>query len=130
MLVTACKGTGKTGAFTVSTLQVIDETVNEMQALLLAPTRELAIQTHEVVTKFGMFLDNLRCGLFIGGTSMDQDMKELEKKPHIMVGTPGRVHDLIRRRKINTKTIKLLVVDEADEMLSSGFKEQIYNIFQ
>jgi len=126
----AQSGTGKTGAFTVSMLQVIDETVNETQGLILAPTRELAGQIHTVITQLGSFIDNLNCALLIGGRSMEQDQKELECKPHILIGTPGRVHDLIRRRKINTKTIKLLILDEADEMLSSGFKEQIYNIFQ
>jgi translation initiation factor 4A len=126
----AQSGTGKTGAFTVSAIQRIDETVNEIQGLILAPTRELAIQIHSVTSTMGTFVENLSCSLLIGGRSIDQDVKELEKGPQIVVGTPGRVHDLIRRRKINTKTIKLIVLDEADEMLSSGFKEQIYNIFQ
>ena len=126
----AQSGTGKTGAFTVSTLQRVDETLNEVQALILAPTRELAIQTHKVVSNIGSFMDNLKCSLFIGGRSMEQDMTDLEKKPQIVVGTPGRVHDLMRRRKLTTRTIKILVIDEADEMLSSGFKEQVYNIFQ
>tara|TARA_B110000967_G_scaffold209203_1_gene264314 strand:+ start:1883 stop:3019 length:1137 start_codon:yes stop_codon:yes gene_type:complete len=126
----AQSGTGKTGAFTVSAIQRIDETVNEIQGLILAPTRELAIQIHSVTSTMGTFVENLSCSLLIGGRSIDQDVKEIEKGPQIVVGTPGRVHDLIRRRKINTKTIKLIVLDEADEMLSSGFKEQIYNIFQ
>ena len=126
----AQSGTGKTGAFTVSTLQCVDETLNEVQGLLLAPTRELAIQIHDVISKLGTFIENMKCYLFIGGRSMDQDMKELERKPQIVVGTPGRVHDLIRRRKLVTKSVKLLVIDEADEMLSAGFKEQVYHIFQ
>jgi superfamily II DNA/RNA helicase len=126
----AQSGTGKTGAFTVSTLQCVDETLNEVQGLLLAPTRELAIQIHDVISKIGTFIENMKCSLFIGGRSMDQDMKELERKPQIVVGTPGRVHDLIRRRKLVTKSVKLLVIDEADEMLSAGFKEQVYHIFQ
>jgi translation initiation factor 4A len=126
----AQSGTGKTGAFTVSTLQCVDETLNEVQGLILAPTRELAIQIHDVISKIGTFIENLKCSLLIGGRSMEQDMKELENKPQIVIGTPGRIHDLIRRRKLNTKLIKLLVIDEADEMLSSGFKEQVYNIFQ
>ena len=78
----------------------------------------------------GTFVENLTCSLLIGGRSIDNDVNEIEKGPQIIVGTPGRVHDLIRRRKINTKAIKMIVLDEADEMLSSGFKEQIYNIFQ
>jgi len=126
----AQSGTGKTGAFTISTIQRIDETLNEIQGLILAPTRELAIQIHSVASTMGTFVENLSCSLLIGGRSIDLDVKELENGPQIVVGTPGRVHDLIRRRKINTKTIKLMVLDEADEMLSNGFKEQIYNIFQ
>ena len=126
----AQSGTGKTGAFTISTIQRIDESVNEIQGLILAPTRELAIQIHAVTTKIGTFVENLTCALLIGGRSVEQDVKEIEKGPQIVIGTPGRIHDLIRRRKINPKTIKLMVMDEADEMLSIGFKEQIYNIFQ
>jgi translation initiation factor 4A len=126
----AQSGTGKTGAFTVSTIQCVDETINEIQGLILAPTRELAIQIHRVVTEIGKFTDNLKCGLCIGGRSMEQDTKDLATKPQIVVGTPGRIHDLFRRRRIDPKTIKLLVLDEADEMLSIGFKEQVYNIFQ
>jgi translation initiation factor 4A len=126
----AQSGTGKTGAFTISTIQRIDESVNEIQGLILAPTRELAIQIHAVTTKIGTFVENLTCALLIGGRSVEQDVKDIEKGPQIVIGTPGRIHDLIRRRKINPKTIKLMVMDEADEMLSIGFKEQIYNIFQ
>ena len=123
-------GTGKTGAFTVSTLQIINENLNETQAMIISPTRELSIQIHKVITGIGEFMNNLSCNLLIGGQSMEEDIKILEKRPHVIVGTPGRIHDLIRRKKINTKTIKLLVLDEADEMLSVGFKEQVYNIFQ
>ena len=115
----AQSGTGKTGAFTIATIQRIDETMNEIQGLILAPTRELAIQIHSVASKMGTFVENLSCAVVIGGRAIDQDVKELEKGPQIVVGTPGRVHDLIRRRKINTKTIKMMVLDEADEMLSS-----------
>ena len=126
----AQSGTGKTGAFTVSALQCVDEKKREIQALIIAPTRELAIQIHKVCSNLGDFIENLDVQLVIGGKSMDSDVKELDNKPQIIVGTPGRVHDLIRRKKINTKTIKLMILDEADEMLSSGFKEQVYNIFQ
>jgi translation initiation factor 4A len=126
----AQSGTGKTGAFTVSTIQCVDETINEIQGLILAPTRELAIQIHRVVTDIGKFTDNLKCVLCIGGRSLEQDTKDLATKPQIVVGTPGRIHDLFRRRRFDPKTIKILVLDEADEMLSIGFKEQVYNIFQ
>ena len=125
----AQSGTGKTGAFTISSIEVVDETVQETQALIMAPTRELAIQIIGVLDKMSTFIDGLKTKLLIGGTPMDKDIADIEKKPQIIVGTPGRVHDMLRRRKINTKFIKLLILDEADEMLSAGFKEQIYNIF-
>ena len=126
----AQSGTGKTGAFTVSAIQSIDENVKDVQCLIMAPTRELATQIHSVLINIGTFVENLNAKLFVGGRAMENDIKELHEKPQIVVGTPVRIHDLIRRKKINTKTIKLLILDEADEMLSSGFKEQIYNIFQ
>ena len=125
----AQSGTGKTGAFTVATLQNIDENVNESQGLLMAPTRELAIQIHGVMKSLSEFM-NVKLKLLIGGNPLEEDIKDLEGNPQIIIGTPGRVHDMIKRKKINTKTIKMLVLDEADEMLSAGFKEQVYNIFQ
>tara|TARA_B110000967_G_C18896269_1_gene570880 strand:- start:2680 stop:3831 length:1152 start_codon:yes stop_codon:yes gene_type:complete len=125
----AQSGTGKTGTFTISTIEIVDETVMETQALIMAPTRELAIQIIGVLDKMSTFVEGFKSKLLIGGTPMDKDIVDVEKKPHVVVGTPGRVHDMLRRRKINTKFIKLLIIDEADEMLSSGFKEQVYNIF-
>ena len=126
----AQSGTGKTGAFTVSAMQSIDENIKEIQCLIMAPTRELATQIHKVLCEIGTFMDKLNPKLFVGGRAMETDIKEIYERPQIVVGTPGRIHDLIRRKKINTKSIKLIILDEADEMLSSGFKEQIYNIFQ
>lgn len=126
----AQSGTGKTGAFTVAAIQSIDENVKEVQCLIMAPTRELATQIHTVLNSIGTFIENLNAKLFVGGIAMENDIKELQDRPHIVVGTPGRIHDLIRRKKLNTKSIKILIIDEADEMLSSGFKDQIYNIFQ
>ena len=126
----AQSGTGKTGAFTVAAIHSIDENVKEVQCLIMAPTRELATQIHTVLNSIGTFIENLNAKLFVGGIAMENDIKELQDKPHIVVGTPGRIHDLIRRKKLNTKSIKILIIDEADEMLSSGFKDQIYNIFQ
>lgn len=128
----AQSGTGKTGAFGVATLQRIDSTVQkDVQALILAPTRELAKQIMEVVIGLGSQMPGLKVQLLIGGTSTDEDAKMLKTDmPQIVVGCPGRVYDMIRRKYINAKQIKMLVLDEADEMLSVGFKDQIYNIFQ
>jgi translation initiation factor 4A len=126
----AQSGTGKTGAFVVSALQSINENITDSQVLIMAPTRELAVQINTVATSVSTFMSHVNTQLLIGGRPMELDIKDLEQRPKLLVGTPGRVHDLMRRRKINTKTINLMVLDEADEMLSSGFKEQIYNIFQ
>ena len=96
----------------------------------MAPTHELAQQSKTVLDELGRFL-KVKTKLLIGGTSVDQDKKELTNDvPHIIVGTPGRVHDMIRRKYINTDKLKMLVIDEADEMLSTGFKSQMYKIFQ
>ncbi len=126
----AQSGTGKTGAFSVSTLQIIDESVKETQALILAPTHELANQICSCVSDLGRYL-NIVTQLLVGGTSVDGDKDKLDNNtPHVVVGTPGRVHDMIRRKYLNVNNLKVLVLDEADEMLSTGFKEQMYKIFQ
>ena len=88
------------------------------------------MQIHTVIEKLSTFINNVKCKLLIGGRAMEQDLKELENKPQIIIGTPGRIHDLMRRKKMDSKSIKILILDEADEMLSTGFKEQVYNIFQ
>ena len=127
----AQSGTGKTGAFGVGTLQIVDAAKREVQALIMAPTRELAKQTHDVLTNLGSQMPGLVVQLLVGGTSTDDDARVLKQNtPQIIVGCPGRVHDMIRRRFINTRTIRLFILDEADEMLSYGFKDQIYNIMQ
>ena len=126
----AQSGTGKTGAFCVGALQIIDVSVNKNQVIILSPTRELSRQTYNVITNIGNLM-KARVQLLIGGTSTDNDIKMLrENNPHIIVGCPGRVFDLMRKRAISCKDIKFIVLDEADEMLSSGFKEQVYNILQ
>ena len=127
----AQSGTGKTACFTIGALQLIDLTKRATQAILLAPTRELAIQTKIVVEKIGSMFPDLRVQLLVGGTSVDEDIHHLHSKPpHIVVGCPGRIHDMLNRRKLASRDLRLFVLDEADEMLSAGFKDQIYNIFQ
>lgn len=126
----AQSGTGKTGLFVTGILQIIDTTVNECQALILAPTHELANQIQNVTNSIGKFL-NIKTQLLVGGTSVEGDKNKLLKNtPHIVIGTPGRVHDMFRRRYLQSNTLNILVIDEADEMLSSGFKDQMYKIFQ
>mgnify|MGYP006101880465 FL=1 len=127
----AQSGTGKTGVFAVGALNKVDTTINSTQIIILSPTRELSKQTKDVLSSLGEFIKDLRIQLLIGGTSTDADIDILKNNtPHIVVGCPGRTHDMMRRQHINNKRIKLVILDEADEMLSSGFKEQIYNIFQ
>ena len=126
----AQSGTGKTGAFTVSTLQIIKEDEKKTQALILAPTHELANQICHCVNELGRYL-KITVQLLVGGTSVDKDKEKLDSDPpHIVVGTPGRVHDMIRRKYLKVSDLHVLVLDEADEMLSTGFKEQMYKIFQ
>ena len=125
----AQSGTGKTATFAISLMQRIDFSVKECQGLVLAPTRELAQQIQKVVDALGDFLE-VDCHACIGGTNVHADIKKLEARPHIVVGTPGRVKDLIERKAFRTNNIKMFVLDEADEMLNRGFKDQIYEIFR
>ncbi|XP_074599800.1 eukaryotic initiation factor 4A-I-like [Brevipalpus obovatus] len=125
----AQSGTGKTATFSVAILQKIDTSLNECQALILAPTRELAQQIQKVVLSLGDYMDT-QCHACIGGTSVRDDQRKLEMGTHIVAGTPGRVYDMIARRALRTNHIKIFVLDEADEMLSRGFKDQIYDVFK
>ena len=97
----------------------------------MSPTHELTNQIASVIGGLGSMMDGLKIQVLVGGSSIDNDIDVLKhNNPHIIVGCPGRVYDMLRRNYINSKTIKLVILDEADEMLSSGFKEQIYNIFR
>jgi len=125
----AQSGTGKTATFSISILQSIDTGVRETQALVLSPTRELAVQTQNVILALGDFL-NVQCHACIGGTNVGEDIRKLDHGQHIVSGTPGRVADMIRRRNLRTRNIKMLVLDEADELLNRGFKEQIYDVYR
>ena len=126
----AQSGTGKTGAFVIGALQILNENCYEPQVLILAHTRELARQIFKVVECLGCQL-NMSHQLLVGGTSTEVDREKLEtNNPQIIIGCPGRVHDMIRRKYLSTKHIGLMILDEADELLSHGFKDQIYKVFQ
>ena len=127
VLAQAQSGTGKTGTFSIAALQRIDTSIKHPQALMLAPTRELALQIQKVVMALSFHMD-VKVHACIGGTSFVEDAEGL-KDAQIVVGTPGRVFDNIQRRRFRTDNIKMFILDEADEMLSSGFKEQIYQVF-
>ena len=113
----AQSGTGKTATFSISVLQKLDPNVKACQALILAPTRELAQQIQKVVVAIGDFM-SIDCHACIGGTSVRDDMQALQAGPQVVVGTPGRVQDMIQRRVLKTDSMKMFVLDEADEMLS------------
>ena len=127
----AQSGTGKTATFCIGALSKVDITQNTNQILIMSPTHELTRQISKVISSLSEMMTGIRIKTIIGGSSIDDDVSYMrETPPHIIVGCPGRVYDMIRRRHINASTLKMIVLDEADEMLSQGFKDQIYNIFQ
>lgn len=115
----AQSGTGKTAAFSIGCLQRVNVGEKDCQALLLAPTRELAQQIQKVVLALGDYMQ-ITCHACIGGTNVRDDIRKLESGQQVVVGTPGRVHDMINRRALRTDGMKIFVLDEADEMLSRG----------
>jgi len=125
----AQSGTGKTGTFSISALQLVDTSIRETQCLILGPTRELVQQMQKVILALGDYL-NIQCHCCIGGTNIGDDIRKLDYGQHIVCGTPGRVYDMIRRRNLRTRSIKTLILDEADEMLNKGFHEQIYDVYR
>jgi len=126
LIAQAQSGTGKTGAFTIGLLERIDVSKKAPQVIVLSPTRELARQSNTVINCIGDHL-GVRTSLAIGGSRTNYD--EL-RRAHVIVGTPGRTLDLLTKVSNIQRDICLLVVDEADEMLSAGFEEQMYNVFQ
>merc|ERR1711933_422933 len=125
----AQSGTGKTATFVIGCLQRIDTHVKACQALILAPTRELANQIQKVALALGDY-DRVNCHACIGGTSVRDDIDKLREGQHLVVGTPGRVYDMVSKRHLRVDDLITFVLDEADEMLSRGFKDQIYDIFK
>ncbi|KAG8868623.1 RNA helicase, partial [Tulasnella sp. 332] len=120
---------GRTAAFSISILHTIDASVCEIQALVLSPTRQLATQTQSIIMALGDYI-NVQCHACIGGTSIGEDKRKLDDGVHVVSGTPGRVFDMIRRNNLRTMNIKILILDEVDEMLNKGFREQIYDIYR
>lgn len=124
----AQSGTGKTATFCAGILQQLDYALVECQSLVLAPTRELAQQIEKVMRALGDFL-NVKVHACVGGTSVREDQRILSSGVHVVVGTPGRVFDMLRRQSLRPDYIKMFVLDEADEMLSRGFKDQVSSSF-
>ena len=127
----AQSGTGKTGSFSIGSLQIINTNENFTQVIILAPTRELVKQIESVILTISNVIENIKIYTLIGGTSVSDDSNYLKKnKPHVVIGTTGRIYDMVSRKNLQTNRIKLLVMDEADEMLSKGFKEQVHSLFK
>jgi superfamily II DNA/RNA helicase len=127
----AQSGTGKTGSFTIGALSKVVISENTNQILIMVPTHELAHQITTVITSLASMMTGIRIKTIVGGSSINEDAEDMRKNtPHIIVGCPGRIYDMVRRKHINTNTLKLVILDEADEMLSSGFKDQVYNVFK
>lgn len=125
-------GTGKTGAFTIGALSIINPSQNYPQVLILATTRELATQIHFVISNISKFM-NIKIGLAIGGTQIINDSHRDRYKHirscHVIIGTPGRVFDYIERKAFNPKKLRMFVMDEADALLKNDFVEQVQKIF-
>ena len=127
----AQSGTGKTAAFTIGALGRIDPLLNATQVLVLAPTRELTKQIAGVFTILSSMMKDIRIKTLVGGTSTEEDVRSLRRNTHhVVVGCTGRVYDMLRRNALVATHIKIIIVDEADEMVTTGFKDQLYDIFQ
>ena len=118
-------GTGKTAAFGLPLVQLVDHSITNTQALILCPTRELCIQITNDLIAFSKNLPALQVLAVYGGASIEPQIKALKKGAQIVVGTPGRTNDLIKKRKLDISSIQYLVLDEADEMLTMGFKDEL-----
>lgn len=125
----AQSGTGKTATFSVAALQCVKADNPDCQVLILAPTRELAQQIYKVLNALGDYMD-VKSHACVGGTAVREDIQVLQKGVQIVVGTPGRVNDMITRNALKLEKLRIFCLDEADEMLSRGFKDQIYDVFQ
>ena len=125
----AQSGTGKTATFTIGMLESLDLSSNTNQVLIMSHTRELSQQIHNVIKQISKYL-KVNVNLSVGGVSVTENISSLRKRPHVIIGTPGRVLDMINKKYINVNTLKMLILDEADEMLSHIFINQIYDIFQ
>ncbi|MBE0637336.1 MAG: DEAD/DEAH box helicase [Bacteroidales bacterium] len=123
-------GTGKTAAFGLPVLQLIDTSLRKTQAVVLCPTRELCLQIASDLGKYAAFMPKVKIVAVYGGSSIETQFKQLADTPHIIVGTPGRMNDMIRRRKVDLSEVIWAILDEADEMLDMGFQEDVDTILQ
>jgi ATP-dependent RNA helicase DeaD len=130
LIALAQTGTGKTAAFALPIIQQLDNTENHVQSLILCPTRELALQITNDIENYIKYMPGNAVTAVYGGERMDKQIRALKRKPQIVVGTPGRVNDMIKRRILKVESTRWLVLDEADEMLNMGFKEELDEILK
>ena len=123
-------GTGKTAAFGLPLLNKIDETQRCVQALILCPTRELCMQITRDLRSYAKYIPEILIVPVYGGASIEMQFKDLAKKPHIIVATPGRLRDMIRRNRVDFSNVRTMILDEADEMLNMGFQEEVDDILE
>ena len=123
-------GTGKTAAFSLPILQLADENSKNTQAIILSPTRELAVQIGNNIKEFAKYIPNLKVVTVYGGANIEEQIRGLKKGAQIVVGTPGRTVDLINRRALKLGNVQWLVLDEADEMLNMGFKDELDKVLE
>jgi ATP-dependent RNA helicase DeaD len=123
-------GTGKTGAFAIPIIEKVDVEDNDIQTLILCPTRELVLQICEEMASILKYKESVRIAAIYGGQQIEKQIFLLKKKPQIIVGTPGRILDHLRRRTVKLGSIKTIVLDEADEMLNMGFREDLNTILE
>ena len=127
----AQSGTGKTGAFSIGGIQKLSEERNpKSKIIVISPTKELATQTNDVINHIGSNLDNIKSNIFIGGTAIKENLKNIQNGTNVICGTPGRINDLFRRNYLESEDIILLIIDEADEMLSRNFTDQVKEIYR
>jgi len=118
-------GTGKTAAFALPILEKLDYENNSVQAIILCPTRELAVQVKREIDRIGKYLHKLKTVSVYGGEPISKQISALKRKPQIIIGTPGRTIDHINRKLLKLHNVSFVILDEADEMLKMGFKEDI-----
>jgi len=123
-------GTGKTAAFSLPLLELLDEKNGNVQAIILSPTRELAVQIGNNIKDFCKYLPDVKVTTVYGGSSMEDQIRSLKRGSQIVVGTPGRTVDLIKRRALKLGNVQWLVLDEADEMLNMGFKDELDRVLE
>jgi ATP-dependent RNA helicase DeaD len=130
LIALAQTGTGKTAAFSLPILEMIDSCQNHVQALILCPTRELCLQISKDIASYSKYLSKLRSLAVYGGSNISEQIRGLKNNPQIVIGTPGRVNDMLKRGVLKINQIQWLILDEADEMLSMGFKTELETILK